>query len=307
MAEEPKSHQTTTEMVKSAPAEVDAATEVVLKVKVTCTSGCDLAGKTIQVLGQDETVLCVTALASSEGKNGETEEFKIKAPAAIGACTWRVVFPAQDIEEVLHESSSASVQFQVKPHTTSMAAWDYASPAIMGQPFSVKIGVSCSGQCQLTGETVEVRDEKGEKLAAASLGDSPWPQTTGLYWAEVPLTAPPAETVYTWTARFGAAGLKLPHQDASTSFVFRTAKPPDHVVTVQVFDKESSAPIKGADVVLFPYRGTTDEAGVANVAVPKGDYEAYVSKPGYQSYQTNIKVDSDQSIKAELPVEIAMY
>jgi hypothetical protein len=60
-----------------------------------------------------------------------------------------------------------------------------------------------------------------------------------------------------------------------------TASPPDHVVTVEVIDKDSKTPLSNAFVTLlpsggFPYRNRTDDAGVARVSVPKGAYKLYI-------------------------------
>ena len=72
------------------------------------------------------------------------------------------------------------------------------------------------------------------------------------------------------------------------------------MVTVEAIDKDTKAPIKNAQVILHPYRGYTDEYGVASAMVPKDGYELYVSKYDYEEFQTTIEVAGDVTIKAEL-------
>jgi len=301
MTREVQSHQTNTETTQSAPPEVDAGTDIALKVKVSCPSACDLRGKTVRIIAQDTTVVKEVALTSFEEEINETDEFRVKAPIELGACTWSVVFPAQEVVGVLHEKSSTPVTFNVKPHKTSMAVWDLPSPVMMNSQSKIKVGVKCSAECQLGGKDIEVYDEKAAKAATGRLGETPWPQTSGLYWAEVELAAPATEGGYSWTAKFPAAELELPHEEASSSFSFRTARPPEHVVTVEVIDKDTKTPIKNARVFLNPYRTYTDECGVAKLQVPKGEYKLYASKDhDYETFRTTVEITDDATIKAEL-------
>jgi hypothetical protein len=307
MAEQVQSHQTNLEIEPSVPAEVDAATEISILVKVSCPSACNLQGKKTKVLAQDGSELKEAELSHLEDGSNATEEFKLRVPAELGTYSWRVVFPAQEVEGIAHEESSTTIKFNVKAHRTSMAVWDYPSPATMNRPFQIKVGVSCPDGCKLTGTSVEIDDDKGVKQATGRLGDTPWQQTTSLYWAEVQVQAPAAEGVYSWTAKYPAGGLELPHEGSSSGFVFRTARPPEHVVTVKVTGSDTKAPLRDAAVILHPYRGETDENGVAKVGVPKGDYEVYVSKTGYATYESNIKVIEDTSLETELSPEIQMF
>ncbi|MBI3949032.1 MAG: hypothetical protein HY314_01050 [Acidobacteria bacterium] len=168
--------------------------------------------------------------------------------------------------------------------------------------FKLKVGVNCSAGCKLTGKKVGIYDHEGAKVATGTLGDVPWPGTTTLYWAEVELEAPVAEGFHRWTVKFPKPDLEPPHEEASHTFGFRTtARPPEHVVTVEAIDKETKAPIQNADVLLHPYRSYADEHGVAKVEVPKGKYELHVSKVSeYKTFQTTVEVGSDITIKAEL-------
>ena len=244
------------------------------------------------------------ALTSFEEEMNETDEFTVKTPIELGACTWRAVFPAQEVAGVLHEESSTSFSFTVRPHSTSIAVWDVPSPIAFNDTFKIKVGVTCSAGCKLADEEIRIYGRKGKKVATVALGDVPWPGTSALYWAEVGLEAPGVQGEYRWRVRLPKPDLELPHEGASYHFAFTTAKPPEHTVKVEVTDKLTKTPIENSLVALHsrgtPYRGYTDEEGVARVAVPRGEYKVYVVKHRYADFQTTAEVRSDMDLKAEV-------
>ena len=303
MAGKVKAHETSVSMAKSALAELNAGTDMALEVKVSCPSACDLRGKIVKIVAQDAAVVKEIQLTDFEGTGNETDEFVVKAPIKPGGYTWTAVFPAQEKEGVLHEESSAAFSFIVKPHATSMAVWDVPSPIAFGDEFRIKVGVRCSANCRLTDKKIEIYDNEGAKVATGTLGGVPWSATSALYWAEVDLEAPGMEGYYRWEAKFPKPDLELPHEGASYTFAFGTARPPEHLVTVEVIDKDEKTPIKNAHVLLHPYRGYTDERGMAKIGVTKGEYKLWISKEDrYETFQTTVKVASDVAVKAELLV-----
>jgi hypothetical protein len=304
--EEIQAHETSTSMVKAGPAQLDAGTDIALKVKVSCSSACDLRGKIVKIITQDAAVKEIE-LVTFDGTVNETDEFVVKAPTQPGGYTWTAVFPAQEKEGILHKESSAPFSFIVKSHTTSIAVWDVPSPVAFGNEFKLKVGVRCSAECKLTGKDIEIYDHEGAKVATGTLGDVPWSGATALYWAEVELKAPSPEGYYTWEVKFPKPDLELPHEGASYNFGFGAARQPEHVVTVEVIDKDVKTPIKNAHILLHPHRGyvyrsRTDERGVARVNVPKGEYELCATKDEYETFQTTVEVAGDIAIKAELMV-----
>jgi len=293
------------ELLQSAPAKVDAGTDITLKVKASCPSACDLRGSMVRVLAQDGSVLHEAALAGCEEGSSETDAFTVKAPVELGEFTWSVVFPAQEMAGVLHEECAAPLTFTVKPHATSLAVWDIPSPIPFSSMFTIKVGVKCSAACSLVGQKIDIYDEQREKVATAALGSTPWPGTSALYWAEVELDAPDTEGYYKWEVRFPQPDIDLPHDEASYTFAFTTARPPEHVVRVEVITHDKKTPVKNAQVLMrpqrgYPYRGYTDEDGVARLAVPKAEYELYVSKTSYEVFRTTIEVTDDVSVQAEI-------
>src|SRR5437763_1402603 len=93
-------------------------------------------------------------------------------------------------------------------HQTSLAVWDIPTPAA-GELFSINVGVKSSAGCALGGRRIEVFD--GEAVvAAAHLGDAPWPSTDALFWTEVELRAPDQPGLATFSVRFDTAELSEP-------------------------------------------------------------------------------------------------
>ncbi len=297
----PEEHDVTVSMVDP-PAEVNAGSSVALQSRVSCPSGCDLRGKVVRIIAQDAVVVEEIYLTQFYGLN-DTDVITVKAPTKPGEYTWTALFPAQEKGGRVHRESSASFSFVVKPHhATSMAVWDVPSAIPAGDRFRVKVGVKCSADCELADKQIEIYDHEGGRAATEKLGDVPWEGSSTLYWTEAQLESPGTEGYYRWTVKFPEPDLELPHGDASYTFGFTTVGPPEHVVTVEVIDKDTKTPIENADVLLHPYRGNTDEGGMARLMVPKGEYKLYVSKHKFETFQTTVEAASDVAVKAELLV-----
>ena len=86
----------------------------------------------------------------------------------------------------------------------------------------------------------------------------------------------------------------------------RAVPPPACRVTVVALDNESRNPIEGAKVVLHPYRARTDERGVAEVRVPKGEYRLFVSGGDYFPFRSDCEVKSDVTITARLALDLGL-
>lgn len=188
----------------------------------------------------------------------------------------------------------------VRPHKTSIAVWDIPLPVTVGSSFKIKVGVTCSSTCQLTGRPVEVHDQAGTEVGTGKLGETPWPETSGLYWGDIEIAAPSTEGVYSWMVNFPTPELELPHEGVSSELSFRTAPPPEHTVTLEVRDKESKKPLEYAGVSLNIYKGVTSEEGLVKVRVPKGKYEVFVAKTDYAALETSVEITDDMTIEVEL-------
>jgi hypothetical protein len=287
------------EVSQPVPLEVEVGADIALKVKVTCSSGCDPRGEPVKVMTPDGVVMTREQLASDAARNNETEEFALQAPKQGGEYTWSLVFPRHETENLIHEESSLAISFRTIPHKTSLAIWDVPSPVAMNNLFRAKIGIKCSARCQLAGQLVEVRDETGTKMGEGKLGETPWEGTDALYWGVAEITAPATEGVCFWTVTFTGAELAFAHEEASVNFSFRADKPPEHRVTIKVIGEDTRAPIRHAHVRLGFYIAETDEGGLATFELPEGSHHLKIWKDGYEGPPMSVEVAEDVTIQVE--------
>jgi hypothetical protein len=254
-------------------------------------------------MAQDAVLKQIELTTFDEAVNG-TDEFTLQAPAEPGEYAWTAVYAAQEKEDTLHETSSTSFSFVVKPHTISLSSWDAPFPAVLGSRFTLKVGARCAAGCRLAGERVEVYDQQGARVAAGTLGDELWQGTDALYWAELELRAPDEEGLHKWELKCPKPGLEPTHEESAHTFAFRTARPPEHVATIEIISQDIKTPIEKAAVSLYSraasYRGFSDNTGVARVSVPKGEYNLAVVAHDYKEWESTVEVASDVSVKVEL-------
>jgi hypothetical protein len=300
MKDEIQRHETHTRVLAPIPEQVDAGTDLLLKVQVSCPEGCSLAGGRVRIADEEGTIVEEVDLASSDGGTNETDEFRVTAPVALGPTTWTALFLPAEAEEIQHEPSSVPLTFTVKPHTLSLSAWGVPLPVTKGEEFTVKIGAKCSADCSLAGLGFLIRDEEGNVRASGQIGDDLLPMTSGLRWTEQTLVAPAREGLYTWTVECLASELELPHQVSTSSLRLRTVAPPDRVVTVEVVDTDQKTPLEGVSIFIHPYKCFTDEQGIGRIEVGKGKHDLYVKKQDYVPFETTVEVDEDVRVKAEL-------
>ena len=298
MTKDVRPHSTTIELSGAVPSEVAAGADIVLRVKISCTEGCDLHGLPVEITPPDGAVVASELITCDAGIN-ETADITLKTPQQVGEHVWSVAFAPPERDGVLHEAKPLSILVQTKPHMTSLAVWDIPSPVVMGEKFKIKVGAKSSTGCNLGGKDIEVCDDTGAVLAHASLGDAPWPDTSALYWTEVDLLAPDREGICSWSAKFAATELESPHEGASSNFSVAIVKPPQHRLTVKVIEKETAAPIENALVRLGVYRAATDPSGLADIKLPKGTYDLVVWKAGYEAPSQTVEVNDDVTLQVE--------
>jgi hypothetical protein len=297
---ETAAHRVTIELREPLDPEVAAGAEVTLRFDVSCVSGCDMRGSHVDVIAPDGTVVTRELIEYADSVN-RSPDIVVRAPAQVGEFAWTIRVPTHESRTAVHEECSRVVPFKSEPHMTSLAVWDVRSPIVTTSRFDAKVGVKCSASCALAGHIVEVRDAGGAVAGTGMLSDSPWPGTSGLYWAELPLAAPEIEGVHSWSAVFRTADLTLPHKEALAAFSFRAVGRPDHRVTIHVVDKDA-APLEDVEVRLGVYRAKTDERGIACVDVPKGSYDLDAWKTGYHVPSRAVEVLSDISVHVESTV-----
>ena len=285
--EEPRTHPTSVALSRPPAAEVDAGTDIVLKVKVSCPHGCDLRERVINVMAPDGAVVGEQSACRICRHVNETTEFAFTAPDEVGEYSWTVVFPKQEAEGLVHEEGSLPITVRTLAHDTSLAVWGVPSPIVMDHPFRIQVGATCSAGCDLKGKEIEICDETGASIARGTLGETPLDGTRALYWTEVDLVAPAREGATSRSITFAPTELRLPHGGASARFGFETVKPPQYSVAVKVVQKDAGTPVEDAQVRLGVYFAYSDPNGLARVAMPQGTYSLDVLKTGYEALVTS--------------------
>ncbi len=267
-------HQLHLSMVKALPDQVEAGAEMKLQLRIVCSEGCELKGRSLAIMAGEAALLDKIELYKYGETANYTSKFSLQAPFAPGKYAWTVVLSPSE-QDPLHAECLMPFTLHVKPHVTSIAVWDVASPIEVDSSFKIKAGVHCLAGCSLGGQKVEVYDQDGIKVAVGNLSTSPYSDQVKLYWVDLELKAPAIASNYNWQVRFHEPSLDLPHEGTSCTFGFATVKPADCELAVKVINKETGAPIKQAEVTLHPnlYHGITDDNGVAKIALAGGEYK----------------------------------
>jgi hypothetical protein len=108
------------------------------------------------------------------------ERLVVVAPATVGTYSWTLLFLRQQICGVVHEQTSLPIVFATRPLASSVAIWDVASPVVVGERFTIKVGAKSAVSCGLDGATVEILDEAGTVVGSGRLGGTPWEGTCAL-------------------------------------------------------------------------------------------------------------------------------
>jgi hypothetical protein len=303
-------HAISSVIVEVSPGEVDAAAELTLKARVSCSPPMDLQGQVLLIKDHDGAVIGSAELIRFDGGVNETGEIVLKAPAKVGTYGWSVVCPAWATDDLSYEEVAERFSITVKPHATRLVIWDVPSTIASGETFRFKVGISCTSGCPQQGREFTVFDEDRQPVAAGRMDGNVWPGPTALTFAEVEVVAPGRQGLHNWEVEVPASNIRVPtadvplaHDGVSSTFAVRFVAPPDSVVRVRVTDKESRAPLEGATVVAFPYRAVTDEAGVAVLNVPRGQYRLQVSRSKYLAFGSSIEVTGETTANAELEPE----
>jgi hypothetical protein len=297
-----ETHGRPTCTVEVAPGDVDAGAELIVTGRVSCPHGCDLSGCGVSIRDQDDAELARAELTVFDGEAYLTNAVALRAPLKEGRHIYRAVVAAHETDGGSHDETSTEFSFAAMAHAASVNVWDLPSAVAAGDRFRLKVGIKCSAGCNLTGRKLRVFDHQGAQVGAGVLLDI-WPGTGALYFAEMEAHAPRTIGYYRWQVESAGTDAGVPHAAGSVTFGVNVVRPPDHEVTVTAFDSETQAPIKGAHVLLHPYRALTDETGVAKVKVAKGRYRLVVSGFHYIGYENVIDVAGDVTTRAELATE----
>ena len=286
------------EVSEPVPIEAPAGSDVVVRLRASCPDERNRCGLSVRVTAPDGSE-ATHPLATHQGTVSDTADIVLHVPPRVGEHVWRFALPAHEIAGVRCDEATLDVAVHARPQTTSLAVWDIPSPVAIGARFAVRVGAKSAAGCVLTGQPVEICDDAGTVVAQCVLGDAPLPGTAALYWTDVELVAPANEGLASWSVRFAAAALDLPHDGASSTFSAEVVRPPEHKLTVKVVEKDTANAIDEAVVRLGAFRAETGRSGYAEIRVPKGRYELQVWKAGYDIKPATLELDGDVSIEVE--------
>src|SRR5262245_44306253 len=126
LADDEKTHRLTC-AVELSTGEVDAATDMMLNVRVSCPSGCDLTGLLVSVRNQDDAELACSELTEFDGEAYRTTDLVLKAPSAVGEHRYRSTLLAHEKNGVAHAETSTEFVFVVKAHAARINVWGVPS------------------------------------------------------------------------------------------------------------------------------------------------------------------------------------
>ena len=188
------------------------------------------------------------------------------------------------------------------PHDCSFAVWDIPGPTIAGDVFTPTLGINCSSGCNLAGKHVQVLGQDGCVAGEATLSHEPWPGTQALYTARIPLSAPSVPGKCQWTFRIvPSTPDDTPHSITGAAIETTICARPEHAVTIVVSDAATHLPIGSVNVRFGPYRGITNQRGIAAVGAARGAYLLDAWKSGYADCNGGVvKVEGDVEIALEI-------
>jgi hypothetical protein len=288
--------------VEVLPCEVDAGADITLTVSVDYSGRDDRKQPGVSIRDHDGDELARAALKESED-HGYEADIVVAAPRSVGEYVYRAVVVAADKDGTLQDQASTEVRFVVKPHEAELNVWNVPSVLVPGEHFKFMVGLKCSAGCMLAGREVSITDTGGEQIGCAILGRTLWPGTDALYFAEVEAEAPPIAGDYQWGVKTARSASELPHEAGSATLTLKVVRPPNCEVIIEAIDREKQAPIKGARVVMHPYRAITGENGKAVLKVTDGRYDMLISASKYAPLSMMVEVTGDVVTRTELDVE----
>ncbi len=289
--------------VEVSPSEVAAGAKLTVAVGVSCPNGCDLRGQSVSIRDRDDAELARCELTGFDGETYVTSACVLAAPVEAGEYGWRAILAGHESDGVLHEPTLTAFSFAAKAHLASVSVWGLPSAIAAGERFRLKVGVKCSAGCKLAGRTLGIFDHQGKQVGDGRLLNEAWPGTSALYFAEVEAKAPLTTGTYEWHVKAPGSPLPPPHAAGACTLSINVVGSPDCELTVTAFDRATQMPIKGAHILVHPYRTSTDETGVAKVKVIRGRYKLYVSGFNYIPCENTIDIDGNVATRVELARE----
>ena len=178
-----------------------------------------------------------------------------------------------DGDGVAHAGARAEARCTVKAHDVHINAWDIPSAITAGDDLQLpRRPQKLAAVASLDSSGFTVRDQGGTVVASGRLRGAIWPRDQ--------------RTLFRGGPGCGAADVSLHHVDGGVRRLeqrdrafpgvagihVRTVAAPDHEITIEVVDRDSGAPLEGVNLIMHPYRATTDRNGRARMKVTADHY-----------------------------------
>ena len=284
------------------PQEADAGAALTLAAVAKCPEHYDLSGDPVLFFDAAGHEVGRAPLVAFEG-NDFGAEITITTPIELGEYGYSTVLMPADGDGVAHAGASAGARCRVKAHDAHINAWDIPSAIAAGEVFKFHIGIKCSGGCKLDGGAFTVRDEGGTIVASGRLPGAIWPGSSALQYAEVQAVAPLDIGSHHWTVEFAGSSEAIAHSPGSLSIHVRTVAAPDHEITIEVVDRDSGAPLEGVNLIMHPYRTTTDRNGMARMKVVADHYLLHASGLRRVPYRDHLDATRPVELRILMAVE----
>src|SRR6202030_2990027 len=106
-----------------------------------------------------------------------------------------------------------------------------------------------------------------------------------------------------WTLEFAGPSEGIAHSPGALSIPVRAVAAPDHEITIEVVDRESGAPLEGVNLIMHPYRATTDRNGMARMKVAADHYELHASGLQRLPYRDHLDATKPVELRILMAVE----
>jgi hypothetical protein len=283
--------------------EVDAGCAFAVTARAACPERCDLGAAAIAFSGPGGGEPVIAGLRrSDDGEGYVTGEVTLTAPAAAGTHRFSATIMPPP-EGPVHAAAPAEFAITSRSHAARMNLWDVPSAIVAGEEFRFKVGLKCSAGCRLAGRRLLLLDGDGRTVATAKLGDEVWRGTTALYFAEVTARAPGQVGRHAWTLRAPADDSGLPHGEGTAPLSLNVVDEPACEIVIEAVDRDDQTPIRGASVVMHPYRTVSDDQGIARLKAARGNYSIVVSARKHIPVRTDVALTGDLVTRAELERE----